>query len=450
VLKLLSAVSAVPTWFQTASRDRDEEVSPSRPRRQPSRHPGSRARYRVGVIVNADNLFIQSLEDLHYSLASADEYEVLRSSHLIRQLLLDGGNSLVERVNRSHRLRIEYAVARVHLPAAGDVATWVAGDAMSPLDPSLAQPNLLRWDQLQKLIVARCEGHEFTVHDLIDYSAHVAGGVHKTDPRDERQAALARLQANESRGGLSPVAATVRAIGQVILLGLDELKDQVLGVARFEDGPGLSFYSNLILAPMDGGEENYLFDIGTDVSANRVTVFLDAHSDLCVRVYDSNRMQHLLRAGPAGGPYRYREPFSLSCEIGYNLNDLLVYVDAPGWSLARVFRGSRGPAVEDNTCHLVVASDVTGRCRGRMRMLEQFIVSKVPSNENRLGSRGYLARRLTERYDAGLEFRPGACMHTIGHPNFPPLATRPGAKALVAPSDERRPILRKPPLPWSD
>lgn len=400
--------------------------------------------------MNADDLFIQSLEDLHYSLASADEYEVLRSSLLIRQLLLDGGNSLVERVNRTHRLKIEYAITPVRSPAAGVVATWVAGDAISPLVPSLDQPNLLRWDHLQKLIVARCEAHEFTVHDLIDYSAHVAGGVHKTDPRDERQAALARLQSNQSEEALSAVAATVRAIGRVILLGLDELKELVLGVARFEDGPGLSFYTNLILAPMDGGEENYLFDIGTDVSANRVTVFLDAHSDLCVRVYDSNRKMHLLRAGPAGGPYRYREPLSLSCEIGYQCNDVLVYVDAPGWSLARVFRGLGGPAVEDNICHLVVASDVTGRCRGRMRLLEKFIVSKVPSHENRLGSRGYLARRLTEQYDAGLEFRPGACMHTIGHPNFPPLPTPPGAKALVAPSDERRPILRKPPLPWSD
>ena len=61
--------------------------------------------------MDADSLFVETLEDLHRSIYTMDEYAVLRASHLIRQLLLDGGNSLVNQVNRTRRLKIEYLIA---------------------------------------------------------------------------------------------------------------------------------------------------------------------------------------------------------------------------------------------------------------------------------------------------------------------------------------------------
>jgi hypothetical protein len=400
-----------------------------------------------GIVAMDDaDLFIQSLEDLNYLLASAKEYDVLRASHLIRQLLLDGANSLVDRVNRTHRLRIEYPVAPTQLPA-DLAATWFAGNELTALAPSTTQLSAVKWDKLQKMVVARCNGREYTIHDLIDYSAHVAGGVHKTDPRQDHHAVLARLQAGWTEAGLSPVAETVRAVGRVILQGLYELKDEVLGVALFEGGPGLSFYVNLVLTPMEGGEENYIIDIGSDIGVNRVTIFLDAHGDLCVRVYNSTGgTPRVLRAGPSDGAYCYGEPISLACEIGCRTDAVLVNVDAVGWSLTRVFRGSDAPAFTADHCHLVVGTDVTGRCRGRLHMMEYFMVRKVPNRIDQLNSRAYLARKLGEKYQWAVEFRPGSCMHTFGHPNFPANPHNPREGGLMAPSDERRPILRQSPF----
>ena len=135
--------------------------------------------------MDTEDLFIQSLEDLHYSLACSDRYEVLRASHLIRQLLLDGGNSLVTRVNRTHHLKIAYPAAPLPEAPSDPTATWFAGDALAVFNAS-TPPAMVKWAELEKTTVARCEGHEYTVHDIIDYSAHVAGGVHKTDPSDDR------------------------------------------------------------------------------------------------------------------------------------------------------------------------------------------------------------------------------------------------------------------------
>ncbi len=65
--------------------------------------------------MNDEALFIRTLNDLHKSINSDDEYEVLRASALIRQLFLDGSNSLFDRVNRTHRTKLLFEIAEHHL-----------------------------------------------------------------------------------------------------------------------------------------------------------------------------------------------------------------------------------------------------------------------------------------------------------------------------------------------
>lgn len=396
--------------------------------------------------VSDDDLFIETLQDLHYSISCSDEYEILRASHLIRQLLLDGANSLAIRVNKTRRLKkIIYPIREVSLPDSDCNATWFAGDLLASFD-ALTQPTMLKWYKFLKMPVACCEAHQYTVEDIIKYCAHVAGGVHKVNPESDRELALSRVLPSIP-GNLNPITETLRSIGTIVLYGLNVLKETILGFETFEGGPGLSFYANFILAPMAGGEENYLIDIGTQVNINRITVFLDAHGDFCVRIYDSTGGKPILmKAGTEGRAYKYHQQLSLAVEIGCQPGAVLVNVDGPSWSLTRVLRGSSGPQFGSGPYHSTISTDVTGRCRGKFHMIGYVMYSNVPDSDNRINIKNYLMNQWSNPDLWAAEFHPGACMHSYGHPNFPPPILVDNPPSFLSPSDDRAPLLRKGPF----
>lgn len=312
--------------------------------------------------MNPDLLFVQTLEDLHRSLNSTSEYEVLRASHLIRQLFLDGANSLFLLVNRTHRLKPEYHFTQVMPPA--EAGSWCAGDSLLPNYTSdEAPPAALEWDKFLKIIVASHGTTNCSLHDVIDFFAHVAGGVHLAKPRKECEIALTDLHEHTNGQAMSPLAETLRAIGRIVLNGLSEVKEHVLGVSRFEGGSGFAICAALILDPMEGGQENYLLDIGQDLARNRVTIFLDAHGDLCVRIYSANGKIQTVRAGSAGGAYRYGERTWLVCEIGQQTDGVLIHVESSSWDISRVLHEEDGPSFS-LPIPCVVGSDVRGRSQG--------------------------------------------------------------------------------------
>jgi hypothetical protein len=75
-----------------------------------------------------------------------------------------------------------------------------------------------------------------------------------------------------------------------------------------------------------------------------------------------------------------------------------------------------------------------------MRLMSQVLVANLPTRENRINMRDWLFRGLESEFDWAIEFVPGAYMHSIGHPNFPP--TEATGSGLVSPS-EPPPRLRK-------
>jgi hypothetical protein len=52
-------------------------------------------------------LFLSTLDDLEKSISSNDDYTLLCASKLIRQLFLDGANSLVDKVNKNYKLKLK-------------------------------------------------------------------------------------------------------------------------------------------------------------------------------------------------------------------------------------------------------------------------------------------------------------------------------------------------------
>jgi hypothetical protein len=146
--------------------------------------------------VNRDELFLETVRDLAARTAvDASEYDVLRSSALLRQLLLDS-DPLVHQVNRERHVPLVFR-ANVREPiwkmAGSDpTAFWSRHDGLDP-ERALPAPEVadLNRDRFLASLVMIVDGRDFTVRDVVGQAAHVLGGVHAGEPREEAQQALA-------------------------------------------------------------------------------------------------------------------------------------------------------------------------------------------------------------------------------------------------------------------
>ena len=215
-------------------------------------------------VVTDDELFCATLEDLEERVVRARDYDLLRVSALIRQLLLDGV-PLVQRVaprRRSLTFRVRDLEPPPDLGARG---FWFAGEnldpeftmaggmamgdvveikrAMSPAEvqalaerwkatgtvgPGSGQVHPLRLERFLKLVVVAARERRFSVRDVIRYLAHKAGGVHSEAPSDPTDQALADLASDLRLAENSSVARAVVGIARVAIAGLAPLRDEVL------------------------------------------------------------------------------------------------------------------------------------------------------------------------------------------------------------------------------
>ncbi len=128
--------------------------------------------------MNPDKLFIRSLDDLHLSINSGDEYEVLRGAGIIRQLFLDGSASLVDLVNRQHRLKLQFRVIQPGFPKIADALEpdiWSAIDSIDPRrSPKVATAVDLNRDAFLGLRLGCVQGQDYSVADIIKFTANIA------------------------------------------------------------------------------------------------------------------------------------------------------------------------------------------------------------------------------------------------------------------------------------
>lgn len=364
-----------------------------------------------------EELFIRTLDDLRRSIYSPDEYEVLRASHLLRQLLLDG-TPLFRVVNRIHKLKnIEFSVAVNEPPTIPGLpySVWCALDG---IDPDSCPPNFprrsLSLEAFLKVVMAVTDGHTHTVHDIIDYLAHVAGGVHLGRPKSDAEKAMADLQKQFVFMDMTAASRMIRAIGRVVLRGLAGLRCAVLCLDRFANAPGFSLHATLSLLPMPGGSENYIFDVGSEEDRNRVSLFLDAHGDLCLRVYDPTGRVRTVRGGGQGAAYLYDQPFRLACEVGQAGEETLIRLEGANWDVLEILRGYQAPVIPEKPLPYTEGSDLLGRSRARMTRYETIVFSRILDLAGGSQLRQYLNQRLAAGYPARLVFEPGQFLSTAG------------------------------------
>ena len=143
-----------------------------------------------------DELFIRRLDDLHLSINSGDEYEVLDASGIIRQLFLDD-HPLVDQVNKNHRQKLQF---RVNQPIFPDIPGIPAPDIWCEIGsidprrfPQLGESSVLNRNPFLGLLIGRVQGHDYSVKDIISFVANVAGGVHAGSPKNAKDEALNKL-----------------------------------------------------------------------------------------------------------------------------------------------------------------------------------------------------------------------------------------------------------------
>src|SRR6266511_3684616 len=207
--------------------------------------------------MNDEVLFVRTIEDLHRSINSNDEYEVLRASALIRQLFLDGSNSIVDRINRKYRHKLEFEVIE-HTPPnipGLNFNIWAVIDGIDPRVTPLHFPRVKKKrDSFFGMTVAIIDGHEYSIRELVQFVANVMGGVHSGSSHDEKEANLDRLKELYVFSNVSMALLFIKSVGRIILESLKSLQYEILGISKFESKVGLSIHFALVLFPLPDRE----------------------------------------------------------------------------------------------------------------------------------------------------------------------------------------------------
>jgi predicted ester cyclase len=367
--------------------------------------------------MNDEVLFIKTIEDLHSLINSNDEYDVLRASALIRQLFFDGGNSLVDRINRNNnKCILEFEVIEHTRPDIPGLKFNIWG-VVDGIDPRAAPPHFPRIKKNRNSFFHMIDDHEYSIHDLVMFVAHVMGGVHSGSSRNEKEKSLAKLEELYIFSKVSMALQFIRAIGRIILESLKPLQYKILGLDRFDDKPGLSIHFALTLFHLPD-KENFIFDVGTEESRNRASIFLDYNGELCIRFFDNNRTRYLIKAGSADFAYRYGVPAYLCFQIAYTETEILLSIEAGGWN--HVYITNNIASQESfKEFHFVIGSNIFGKAETNMALFEQCVYTTIPKADGLAKIKEYFERRIDTGYTASVLFEGNKFLHSQHHPNFP-------------------------------
>jgi hypothetical protein len=179
--------------------------------------------------VDADRLFLETLLELNRYLTLGDDYSMLRAAALLRQMLMDQ-RPLVHQANRSHKLKLRFVVCGRHyreVVLGYNPGFYSSLGGIHVSGPFPQQAEELSLDQYLATPVLKLGSHLLSIGDLISISANVLGGVHKGDPKTEKEHALAAFNNQVSAFGQTIGAAQLRPALLIAIEAMEPLRQAV-------------------------------------------------------------------------------------------------------------------------------------------------------------------------------------------------------------------------------
>jgi hypothetical protein len=359
--------------------------------------------------MNHTRLFEELLLELQVLINSPLEYDQIKSSRVLRQLLIDG-DALVHLVNRELRASPSFTV-QTDAPARADNFY----PEIYPAAESVESAELRLQDFLKHSVGTDSQG-TITVRDVIKYAAIVLGGVHFKEAESSQYRRLAEIHNARDNDGTSHVLTALRHIGAVTRDAIIPIRDRLLKRERFERGQGWTVILSLRLLPAPPDEENFILDVGANENANRFSVYVDARQQLTFRIVDSSGSRRYLRTGLVGGAVPIEKPIILVCELSTVDDETLLSIRTDGWDHAEVVRGV---ALQDigNPFHFVTGSDCLGKKRTFHDEFGSILIARPLSILETAQSVAYFSEKAASATH-WVSFLGNQFLYSGGHPNF--------------------------------
>ena len=181
-----------------------------------------------------EKLFVNTVLELEERFTKKTEYDLLKASGLIRQLLVDN-NTLVDQVNKNYKLKIKFKVTKRFKFDNDNIDSngtkWNSLSAImlfiSP-DKSSDFVELLSKDEFFKYQLLSHHETSFTVLDVIKICANKYGGVHIEDIEKGKSLELDRMSKLITFNGSKSVFHAIYGIIEVCLKALMPLKNTII------------------------------------------------------------------------------------------------------------------------------------------------------------------------------------------------------------------------------
>jgi hypothetical protein len=178
--------------------------------------------------MDANSLFSERCKQIEIAMKSSREVELLDLSARLRQLLVDGSETLVHQANRDHRLKLRFSVGLFRQEPDQYVVHQSLEDGVDPQTRAPGTPSKeVNFDGFLGHTVLYIRGKPHTVRDVIKHASDVAGGVHLSNNLEDRQRVIAAYSKSVMLGGLPGAIRMLQAIARVTLRGLRPLIEAI-------------------------------------------------------------------------------------------------------------------------------------------------------------------------------------------------------------------------------
>lgn len=177
-----------------------------------------------------NSLFLDTLKDLQEKIDRSTDYDLTKASGLLRHLLIDSPR-LIDQVNKKIGMKVRFKISATRDDIPGwlkDVELMWVNLTPDP-DSQTAKEEVSVQKFLSKIVLIR-KGSVFSVYDFIDVTAHLLGGVHTGNERTPDQAKLKAFGSGFGMANTSTILFNIRIICQIVLDGLQPLKQRVLSL----------------------------------------------------------------------------------------------------------------------------------------------------------------------------------------------------------------------------